>query len=389
MNYGILEIRKLMATMSPLWRPIEFILFPMIELTVSLGPRSYPIHLDSGNANAFPSLLKTRFPTSRFGLVTNTTIHGFYKELIDCWTVELGCIVHIMPDGERYKTLETWGKIFDTFLGAKFERSGVLIALGGGVVGDVTGFAAATMLRGVNYVQAPTTLLAMVDSSVGGKTAVDHAAGKNLIGAFYQPRLVFIDTAFLTTLPEREYLSGYAELFKYAFIGGPDMFDFVARNHEALLTHSSAPLLEGIKRSIEIKAAVVSRDEQETLGERMQLNFGHTFAHALEKYYGFEKLLHGEAVWWGMACAIELGKLLNLIPNADIPAYDALHRKLLRPKVPSRPSVDDLYKAMFFDKKVSGSRIQFVVPAEKGRSVVKTEVTEDTVKTAMKRVFER
>jgi 3-dehydroquinate synthase len=360
-----------------------------MELIVSLGPRSYPIHLDSGTANAFPSMLKTLFPDSRFGLVTNTTIHGLYKELIDRWTVELGCIVHIMPDGERYKTLETWGAMFDTFLSVKFERSGVLIALGGGVVGDVTGFAAATMLRGVNYVQAPTTLLAMVDSSVGGKTAVDHAAGKNLIGAFYQPRLVFIDTAFLTTLPEREYLSGYAELFKNAFIGGPDMFDFVARNHDALLKHDTALLLEAIKRSIEIKAAVVSRDEHETSGERMQLNFGHTFAHALEKYFGFEKLLHGEAVWWGMSCAVELGKLLKLIPNADIPAYDALYRKLLRPELPSIPSIDDLYNAMFFDKKVSGGQIKFVVPVEKGRSVVKTGVTEDTVKASMKRVFER
>jgi 3-dehydroquinate synthase len=360
-----------------------------MELIVPLGPRSYPIHLDSGTANAFPSMLKTLFPDSRFGLVTNTTIHGLYKELIDRWTVELGLTIHIMPDGERYKTLETWGAMFDTFLGVKFERSGVLIALGGGVVGDVTGFAAATMLRGVNYVQAPTTLLAMVDSSVGGKTAVDHAAGKNLIGAFYQPRLVFIDTAFLTTLPEREYLSGYAELFKNAFIGGPDMFDFVARNHDALLKHDTALLLEAIKRSIEIKAAVVSRDERETSGERMQLNFGHTFAHALEKYYGFEKLLHGEAVWWGMACAIELGKLLKLIPNADIPAYDALCRKLLRPELPSIPSIDDLYNAMFFDKKVSGGQLKFVVPAEKGRSVVKTGITEDTVKASMKRVFER
>jgi 3-dehydroquinate synthase len=360
-----------------------------MELIVSLGPRSYPIHLDSGTANAFPSMLKTLFPDSRFGLVTNTTIHGLYKELIDRWTVELGCIVHIMPDGERYKTLETWGAMFDTFLSVKFERSGVLIALGGGVVGDVTGFAAATMLRGVNYVQAPTTLLAMVDSSVGGKTAVDHAAGKNLIGAFYQPRLVFIDTAFLTTLPEREYLSGYAELFKNAFIGGPDMFDFVARNHDALLKHDTALLLKAIKRSIEIKAAVVSRDEHETSGERMQLNFGHTFAHALEKYFGFEKLLHGEAVWWGMSCAVELGKLLKLIPNADIPAYDALYRKLLRPELPSIPSIDDLYNAMFFDKKVSGGQIKFVVPVEKGRSVVKTGITEDTVKASMKRVFER
>jgi 3-dehydroquinate synthase len=224
---------------------------------------------------------------------------------------------------------------------------------------------------------------------VGGKTAVDHAAGKNLIGAFYQPCLVFIDTAFLATLPEREYRSGYAELFKNAFIGGPDMFDFITRNQEALIKHDTALLLEAIKRSIEIKASVVSRDERETSGERMLLNFGHTFAHALEKCYGFGKLLHGEAVWWGMACAIELGKLLKLIPNADIPAYDALRRKLLRPELPSIPSIDALYNAMFFDKKVAEGNIRFVVPAQKGKSVAKSGVTEDTVKASMTRVFER
>jgi 3-dehydroquinate synthase len=356
-----------------------------MELTVSLGPRSYPIYLDSGTANAFPATLKARFPKSKFGLVTNATIHDLYKTLIERWTAELGLTVQVMPDGERYKTIETWSAIFDTFLNAKFERSSVLIALGGGVAGDVTGFAAATMLRGINFVQVPTTLLAMVDSSVGGKTAVDHAAGKNLIGAFYQPRLVFIDTAFLSTLPEREYLSGYAELFKYAFIGGPDMFDFILSHHDALLRHEAAALLEGIKRSIEIKASVVSRDEHETSGERMQLNFGHTFAHALEKYFGFENLLHGEAVWWGMACAIELGKLLKLIPNADLSGYDSLSHKLQKPELPSIPSINDLYSAMFFDKKVSGGQIKFVLPAEKGKSVVKTEIPEDTVKEAVQR----
>jgi 3-dehydroquinate synthase len=368
--------------MSP--SPVQTYFFPM-ELTVSLGPRSYPIHLNAGTAPTFPSTLKSLFPQSRFGLVTNATIHDLYADLIAQWNAELILTMHLMPDGEQYKTLETWGKIFDTFLGAKFERAGVLIALGGGVVGDVTGFAAATMLRGVNYVQVPTTLLAMVDSSVGGKTAVDHPAGKNLIGAFYQPGLVFIDTGFLKTLPEREYPAGYAELFKNAFIGGPGMFDFIVKNHDSLLRHDSAHLLEAIKRSIEIKAAVVSRDERETSGERMLLNFGHTFAHALEKYFGFENLLHGEAVWRGMRCAIELGNLLKTIPDDDLDAYKSLTAKLLSPPLPSIPRADDLYQAMFFDKKVSGGSIRFVVPAEKGRSVVKTGVPESAVMEALHR----
>ncbi|MBN2037832.1 MAG: 3-dehydroquinate synthase [Chitinispirillaceae bacterium] len=360
-----------------------------MELTVSLGARSYPVHLDSGTAHAFPSTLKTLFPKSRFGLVTTTAISGLYKPLIDRWSTELDLTVHVIPDGERFKTIETWSKILDTFLAARFERSSVLIAFGGGVVGDVAGFAAATMLRGVTYVQVPTTLLAMVDSSVGGKTAVDHAAGKNLIGAFYQPRLVFIDTDFLNTLPEREYQAGYAELFKNAFIGAQGMFDFITRHHDSLCSHETNILLEGIKRSIEIKAAVVSRDECETSGERMLLNFGHTFAHALEKYFGFESLLHGEGVWYGMACAIELGKRLKTIPSADMPDYDLLSRKLLRPDLPSAPRIDDLYQAMFFDKKVSGQSIRFVVPEKKGTSVVKSNVPEDTVNEAVRSVLER
>jgi 3-dehydroquinate synthase len=360
--------------------------FYTMELTVSLAQRSYPIQLDSGTADRFPQSIKKQFPQSRFGLVTNTTINDLYQPLIGQWSDTLDLIVHCMPDGERYKTIDTWSAIFDTFLPARFERSSVLIALGGGVVGDVTGFAASAMLRGIHYVQVPTTLLAMVDSSVGGKTAVDHKAGKNLIGAFYQPDLVYIDTAFLKTLPENEFQSGYAELFKYAFIGGPDMFDFIASHHKALLEHDDSALIEGIRRSLEIKAAVVSRDEKETSGERMLLNFGHTFAHALEKHFKFEGLLHGEAVWWGMACAIELGKRLQTIPAADIDAYESLAEQLLRPPLPSLPDIGDLYKAMFFDKKVSGGQINFVVPAHKGTSVVRKGVPEETVKAAMQKV---
>lgn len=355
-----------------------------MQLTVSLGTRSYPIHLDSGIAHAFPALLKKRFAGSRFGLVTNTTIRDLYAPLIERWSGELGLTVHVMPDGEQYKTIETWATIFDTFLPARFERSSVLIALGGGVVGDVTGFAAAAMLRGIHYVQVPTTLLAMVDSSVGGKTAVDHPAGKNLIGAFYQPDQVFADTDFLATLPEREYLSGYAELFKYAFIGGESMFDFIHANHQALLRHEQDALLEGIRRSIEIKAAVVSRDETETSGERMLLNFGHTFAHALEKCFDFKGILHGEAVWWGMACALELGRLLKTIPAADSRDYAALAAMLQRPALPSLPPIDDLYGAMSFDKKVSDGKITFVLPAKKGCSLVTSDVAADAVREALR-----
>jgi 3-dehydroquinate synthase len=358
-----------------------------MELTVNLGPRTYPIVLDRGIAPALPARLRRQFPKSTFGLVTNTTLASLYAELIAHWERELGLTVHRMPDGERYKTLDTWGAIFDTFLPAKFERSSVIIALGGGVVGDVAGFAAATLLRGIACVQVPTTLLAMVDSSVGGKTAVDHAAGKNLIGAFHQPSLVWIDTAFLESLPSREFAAGCAELFKYAFIGGAEHFELIATHGRDMLGGRPNTLLEGIRRGIAVKAGVVERDEHETKGERMLLNFGHTFAHALEKYFGFGKLLHGEAVWWGMACACELGKRLGTISPDDAARYDDLTGSFPRPMLPSIPPAGELVAAMRFDKKVSGGAPAFVVPASPGFSVVKTDVSPSVVEDAMNGIF--
>jgi len=371
-----------------------------MKLTVNLGPRSYPVILDQNVSSALPVKLTSLFPESRFGLVTNTTIHKLYKKQIEKWKRELSLTIHVMPDGERYKTIETWSRILDTFLKEKFERSSVLIAFGGGVVGDLTGFAAAAMLRGVAYVQVPTTLLAMVDSSVGGKTGVNYVCpsvpaagshrrplgGKNLIGAFHQPRLVWIDTGFLATLPKREYYAGLAELFKYAFIGGRDMFDFVSINSRKLLGKSTLVLLEGIRRSIAIKARIVEQDERETTGKRMLLNFGHTFAHALEKCTGFKKLLHGEAVWLGIACACELGKILKTIPAPDLPAYDALLQAMPKPKLPKGLSVNDLYNTMFFDKKVSGGKINFVVPAKTGTSFVKSGVPAEAVKRVVEKL---
>ncbi len=358
-----------------------------MEITVNLGPRSYPIVLDRGIAAALPIRLKNNFPKSKFGLVTNTTLAKLYGDLIGQWERDLGCTIHCMPDGERYKKLETWGAIFDTFLPAKFERSSVIIALGGGVVGDVAGFAAATLMRGIACVQVPTTLLAMVDSSVGGKTAVDHAAGKNLIGAFHQPRLVWIDTAFLDTLPPREYGAGCAELLKYGFIGGPDHFDFIAANGQSILDGKPAVLLEGLRRGIAVKAGVVERDEHETRGERALLNFGHTFAHALEKYFGFEALLHGEAVWWGMRCACELGRRLGTIPGHSVARYEALMEFFPRPPLPSVPPAGELIRAMQFDKKVASGTPAFVIPAAPGSAIVKNDVPLNLVEEAMNAVL--
>jgi 3-dehydroquinate synthase len=358
-----------------------------MKLTVNLGPRSYPVILDHGIAASFPARLKKLFPGSSFALVTNTTLMPLYIKLLTRWQKELGFKVHVMPDGEQYKTIATWSSVLDALLEAKLERSSVVIAFGGGVVGDVAGFAASAFLRGVPCVQVPTTLLAMVDSSVGGKTGVDHACGKNLIGAFHQPGLVFIDTDFLKTLPVREYLAGYAELFKYAFIGSRQMFDFVGKNHVTIIRHDPDALLAAIKRSIAIKAGVVEKDEHETTGARAMLNFGHTFAHALEKYYGFENLLHGEAVWWGMHCACELGKILKTIPAKDQPLYDKITGLMPKPRLPGVPAAADLYKSMFFDKKVSGGKIRFVVPAAPGTSVIRKDISPDAIRKVLATVL--
>jgi 3-dehydroquinate synthase len=348
-----------------------------MEITVSLGKRSYPVFIN--DKRPLPGLCKELFPSRPFACVTNTTIAGLYKNRLAQWNDELGPVMHIIEDGEQHKNIDTWQNILDTLLNSSLDRRAVIIAFGGGVVGDIAGFAAAAFLRGVDYVQVPTTLLAMVDSSVGGKTAVDHQSGKNRIGAFHQPRMVYIDTAFLDTLEKREFIAGYAEVFKYAFIGGSDMFSFIDKNHEKILSKDSKLLLEAIERSIRIKAGIVSEDETEVSGRRSLLNFGHTFAHALETYYNYEKLLHGEAVWWGMGCACDLGKRAGTIPQQSQGACDSLCAKLLPMQLPSKPSAEKLYAGMFTDKKVQGGKIRFVLPAAPGESVLRDDIGESDV----------
>ncbi len=358
-----------------------------MELTVQLGPRSYPIIIEQNISDSLPAILKKQFPRSRFAIITNTTIEQLYRKKINSWMQQMDCKLHAIPDGEQYKTLDTWKEILDFLIQSKFERSSIIIALGGGVVGDITGFAASAFLRGVSFVQIPTTLLAMVDSSVGGKTAVDHPSGKNLIGAFNQPKMVIVDTLFLDTLPQREFISGYAELFKYGFIGGKPMFDFIDNNNEAMLNKSQSALLEGIKRSIEIKANIVEQDEFETKGLRALLNFGHTFAHSLERYFNFSQILHGEAVLWGIKCAVELGKRIKSIESADYQNYDSLVDRMPLPEIPAISDFSAIYDMMFTDKKVESGKINFVIPAGPGESVVKGDIAKEVIVKVLERVF--
>ena len=357
-----------------------------MEITVNLGERSYPVYLN--NSRPVTEQLLALFPARSFALVTNTTIAVLYDKELAQWENVLGLVRHTIADGEQYKTLDTWCEILDTLLQSSLDRRAVLIAFGGGVVGDIAGFAASAFLRGIDYVQVPTTLLAMVDSSVGGKTGVDHASGKNRIGAFYQPRMVWVNTRYLDTLEEREYIAGYAEVFKYAFIGGSDMFSFIDNNHEKILFRDTAVLLEAIERSIKIKAAVVADDERESSGKRALLNFGHTFAHALETYFNYEALLHGEAVLWGMACAIDLGMRTGTIAQKDSAAYESLRAKLIQVTLPEKPNINKLYAGMFTDKKVQEGKVRFVLPLAPGESVIRNDIGERDVLATLEKMVE-
>lgn len=356
---------------------------------VNLGDRSYPIHFGADVSGEFASVCRSLFPANSFALVTNETLAALYKSTIAQWEKQLDLKIVIVPDGEKYKTLSTWETVLSALLKAKLDRTTVVCAFGGGVVGDITGFAAACFLRGVRYVQIPTTLLAMVDSSVGGKTGVNHPAGKNLIGAFHQPSLVWVDTAFLDTLPGREFIAGYAELFKYAFIGGSDMFQFVNTMHDRMIGMDKGTLAAGIKRSIAIKARVVEQDEKEESGARAVLNFGHTFAHTIERFYNFDGIIHGEAVLFGILCACDLGVRIGSVPSEARAEYDEILQKLPRVQLPSSPDITALYDGMFSDKKTLRGKINFVVPATPGNVVLKSDVRREAVLETLRAVFER
>jgi 3-dehydroquinate synthase len=354
-----------------------------MEITVNLGDRSYPIILKQGALNQFPAALRKRFPQSRIALVTNTTIAIAYKDVLAEWEKELSLVKFVLPDGEQYKNVETWNSVVDFLIKSGLDRKSVVCAFGGGVVGDIVGFAASAFLRGVSFVQIPTTLLAMVDSSVGGKTGVNHTLGKNLIGAFHQPSFVWLDTSFLDTLHQREFLAGYAELFKYAFIGGTEMFDFVSTRHEEMIAKNKDALLAGIERSVAIKARIVEADEREERGTRAFLNFGHTFAHAIERYYGFEHVLHGEAVLFGLRCACDLGKRVGSIPASFSGRYSEIMGKCPRVALPKGqtpdPDAEGLYEAMFTDKKMKDGKLAFVLPTTPGSCILSMDVTKNAV----------
>jgi 3-dehydroquinate synthase len=332
-----------------------------ISLNVELGERSYPITIGPGVLHD-PALLERHISGSKVAIVTNTTVAPLYLEQVAAPLRAAGreVVEIVLPDGEEHKTWTSLMQVFDALLANKCDRKTTLVALGGGVIGDLTGFAAASYMRGVPFVQIPTTLLAQVDSSVGGKTGINHPLGKNMIGAFYQPRAVLADTSTLNTLPDRELSAGLAEVIKHGAILDAAFFDWIEQNIGKLVARDPAALAYAIARSCEIKADVVRQDEREG-GLRAVLNFGHTFGHAIEAGLGYGAWLHGEAVGCGMVMAADLSHRLGQIDAASLERVRALVKAAGLPVVAPDLGADRWIELMEVDKKNEGGAIKFIL----------------------------
>ncbi len=351
----------------------------MLSLHVHLDERSYPIHIGTGLLGQ-PDLLLPHLLQKRVAVVTNTTVAPLYLDRFVAMLQAGGVTVMpiVLPDGEAYKNWETLNLIFDALLGQRAERKTTLIALGGGVIGDMTGFAAASYQRGVPFIQIPTTLLSQVDSSVGGKTGINHPLGKNMIGAFYQPKVVLADTDTLKTLPARELSAGLAEVIKYGLIWDAGFLAWLEANMDRLRALDAEAITHAIYRSCEIKAQVVSQDEREG-GVRAILNLGHTFGHAIETGMGYGNWLHGEAVAAGMVMAAETSRRLGWLSEADVARTRALIRAAGLPDVAPDLGVDRYLEYMGHDKKVEGGKMRFVLLKKLGEAVITADVPADVL----------
>lgn len=336
---------------------------PAATVEVELGDRTYPIYIGSGLL-AGGDLLRKHVPGNTALVVTNETVAPLYLDRVVAALSEGGEIrveVVILPDGEEHKNMDVLMKVFDKALDARLDRQTTFVALGGGVIGDMTGFAAASYQRGVHFVQIPTTVMAMVDSSVGGKTGVNHPAGKNMIGAFYQPRCVLIDTETLSTLPDREYASGMAEVVKYGLIRDADFFEWLEKHVDALMRRDDALVVRAIERSCVNKAQVVALDEREG-GVRATLNLGHTFGHAIETGIGYGEWLHGEAVSVGTVMAADMSLRLGWIDESVAArTLDLLKKFNLPVDVPECMTVETFEKLMAVDKKAANGKLRLIL----------------------------
>ena len=354
---------------------------PLKTVDIDFGPRSYPIHI--GEDLLQPGGLLNQFVKGRAMIVTNETVAPLYlqKTLDALGNTPKASVV--LPDGESYKNIETLDQIFDQLLSEGFDRGCTIIALGGGVVGDMAGFAAASYQRGIDFIQVPTTLLAQVDSSVGGKTGVNHKLGKNMIGAFHQPIAVLADMTLLSSLPDREFKAGMAEVIKYGFIIDETFFRWLEANIPALLARDSEAIAHAVKRSCEIKADVVAADEFER-GRRALLNFGHTFGHAIEAGMGYGNWLHGEAISAGMVMGLDMSMRCGMIDAASVERgraiFDAVGLPIAPPKEVDKQT---FLKYMVRDKKVVDGAIRLILLEKIGSAVVsdnfETELLHDTL----------
>ncbi len=341
----------------------------MQQLTVNLDDRSYPIHIGAGLLGQI-DLLAPHIAGKQVCIVTDDTVAPLYLERLCQTLAGYSLLPVVLPTGEAFKNWSTLQQIFDALLNARHDRRTTLIALGGGVIGDMTGFAAACYQRGVDFIQIPTTLLSQVDSSVGGKTGINHPAGKNMIGAFYQPRAVLIDTDSLKTLPDREVSAGLAEIIKYGLIRDSAFHAWLEEHMPALRQLDPTLITEAIARSCAIKAEVVAADEREG-GVRAILNLGHTFGHAIEAHQGYGTWLHGEAVGAGMVMALEMSRQLGWLPAEDCRrGIDLIARAGLPTAPPRGMLADDFRQLMAVDKKVLDGQLRLVLLRQLGEAVV-------------------
>jgi 3-dehydroquinate synthase len=343
----------------------------MSVLTVNLAENSYEIMIDSGLLASLGQRCVAAGIGARAAIITNPTVNALYGGVAQRSLVEAGCAVTVIeiPDGEKYKNAATLSVVYDDLIEAGLDRSSFIVALGGGVVGDLAGFAAATYLRGISFVQVPTTLLAQVDSSVGGKTAIDHPRGKNLIGAFYQPRLVLVDVATLASLPDREYRAGLAEVIKYGVAIDLQFFEYLEKYADSIISRKPDCLEYVIHRCCQIKAEVVEQDEKES-GLRAILNYGHTLGHAFETVAGYRELVHGEAVAVGMVLAARVSERLGHCSKADTERVTGLITSFGLGITPPYAERSKLLEAILADKKSRDGAISFICNRDIGNYVV-------------------
>jgi 3-dehydroquinate synthase len=353
-------------------------------IKVDLGGRGYPIHIGEDILGLLPDILARCGARGVIGLMTDTNVDPLYGDAVMAAIEEAGfrCVRHVQPAGEENKRLDIIEGICGRFLEAGLDRSSLIVALGGGVVGDMAGFTAAVFMRGIPFIQIPTTIVAQVDSSVGGKTGVNHPLGKNTIGAFHQPAAVLCDMALLKSLPDRELRAGLAEVIKHGVIASAELFVYLEQNAGALLAKDLTALRQPVLRSCEIKAAVVAQDEREQ-GLRAILNYGHTFGHAMEAASGYSRFLHGEAVALGMCAAGAMARDLGMVEEsfevrqrACIAAYEL---PVVWPAMP----VDAVIQAMQKDKKARAGTLKFILAEAMGRVTQRTDISEAAVRRAL------